>query len=365
MQKRFINYKASVDSFPLGEQHLGVFKPGRFNGFDVMETIDNISLSFTHSGKIVKADANGNGIAVYGVVITPTGTVIHQEDSIQVNLPANTKPPTGEPQFRTFILICEHNYQAVKGGVQASYYLVANPEGGKDPIPLPDNRSQVILGVVTKDYYTNALTYTKTLVPILGDQSAQDIYNLVKPFIEIPAATVLPDFRAIAKDFIKLNQPRSIITPTFDIGGGGNLNTWQQIPYTQWVIEQSRHNIPNHTVYYRRVRNGGGGDFVDIEIKAPNISSGELAWTWGNVNIIHVGFMNNQNKGGPLYAPFELRTDLTLEGTEPLTRIQRFQIHEAAGPVQEVSMRIVIQNVNIIEPPDNTPPGAGEFDIIS
>ena len=356
MQKRFTNYKASIESFPLGEQNVGVFKPGRFNGFDIMTTPDNINLTFTHSGKIIKTDSNGNGSQVFGVLITPTGTIIHEDGPITLTQPANTKPPQGEEQFRTFILVCEHKYQAVKGGVPATYFLVANPDSGKLPIALPDNKSQVILGVVTKDYYTNVLTYTKSLVPILGDQTPEDIYNVVKPFIDIPAATTLPDFRAIAKEFIKLNQPRTIITPTFDVGdGNGGINTWQQIPYSQWVGELSKHNILNHTVYYRRVRDGDGRDFIDIEIKALDISSGELPWTWGSVNIIHVGFMNNQNIGHPLYAPYELRSDLTLEGTEPFTSIQRFQIQEAGGTVQEVSMRIVIQNWNIIEPPIGIP----------
>jgi len=356
MQKRFTNYKASIESFPLGEQNVGIFKPGRFNGFDIMTTQDNISLIFTHSGKIVKTDSDGDGTQVFGVLLTPTGTIVHEDGPITLTPPANTRPPQGEEQFRTFILVCEHKYQAVKGGVPATYFLVANPASGKLPIALPDSKSQVILGVVTKDYNTNILTYTKSLVPILGDQTPEDIYNVIKPFIEIPAATVLPDFRAIAKEFIKLNQPRTIITPTFDLGSNsGSINTWQQIPYSQWVGEQAKHNILNHTVYYRRVRDGDHKDFIDIEIIASNISSGELPWTWGNVNIIHVGFMNNQNMGHPLLAPQELRADLTLEGTIPSTRIQRFQIEERGGSTQEASMRIVIQNVNIIEPPIGIP----------
>ena len=364
MQKRFINYKASVDSFPLGEQHLGVFKPGRFNGFDVMETIDNISLSFTHSGKIVKADANGNGIAVYGVVITPTGTVIHQEDSIQVNLPANTNPPTGEPQFRTFILICEHNYQAVKGGVQASYYLVANPEGGKDPIPLPDNRSQVILGVVTKDYYTNALTYTKSLVPILGDQSAQDIYNLVKPFITIPTVEELPDVYQMIKDTLIMNQPRTIITGTFDIADDASGNNWTGLPYNSFLGDSPGHNLKNHTVKWKQTRVGSGNSFLDVEIATDENHdyNTELIWEWDNIRLIGLNFMNNPNAGQPLWAPIEVRDPTLVEGSIPGGSIKRFQLGELRSSTQVCSLRLSVINKYVGK---IIPPEVIDFDIIS
>lgn len=347
VQKRFINYKASVDSFPLGEQHLGVFKPGRYNGFDEMVAVDNQTLDIKHEGKITKSDADGTGVNLYGVLITPTGTVIHQEGKISVNLPTNSAPPFEEEQKRTFILICEHNYQAVKGGVEASYFLIANPDSGTEPIELPNNRSQVILGVITKNYHNNSLSYVPSRVPNLGDQDARDIYDKIKEFISIPEAEALPDFDAIAKKWVEANKPKVIVTGAFDTGNGPDSTTeWQSLGYTQYVIN-NLHNVKGHQVHWRRVKINKGQDFIDIEV-VRNLTHTGTPWEAGAGQVQSALILNESNAGGVLYQVEEVTNHQ--ESGPNGKKVFRFKLQETGGSTQRNQLKIVLYNINTVTP---------------
>jgi len=38
-QKRFINYKDQIKSFDLVEKNIGIFKPGKYSGFDTISSV--------------------------------------------------------------------------------------------------------------------------------------------------------------------------------------------------------------------------------------------------------------------------------------------------------------------------------------
>lgn len=350
-QKRFTNYKASVESFPLGEEKIGLFKPGRYNGFDVMTTNDNITLNISHAGIITKSDPLGNAINVYGALITPTGLVIHQEGDIQVNLPPTSPPTDDQPKKRKYILVCEHNYQAVKGGVPASYFIIANPEFG-DGIPeLGDKTTQVILGIITRNYDTNELTYEKKQAPLLADRTPLELYNLIKEFIQIPQGTELPDIEGMITRAIEKNKPKVIVTPPFDIGesaGQFSLSQWETLYFDKYVDIHGGHNLDKHAIRVKQTRIGTANAYIDIEL-TPHQGMGaeDIRWTWENTRVLSVGWVNDPDQGARTAPPLEIRGNV--EGSQPGTLAKRFQVLEYAQETNRTALKIVIEHKGVIK----------------
>lgn len=336
-QKRFTTYKAAVESFPLGEQHVGIFKPGRYNGYDSMTTSDNITLTIAHTGIIKKTDPLGNQVGLYGVAIMPTGVIIHEEGPLTINLPSVSDPLIEEPQTRKFALVIEHNYQQVKGGVKANYLIIAGEPGTTVPA-LTNPKSQILLGVITKDYTNNTLTYKKQVNHILGDMSNLELFRLIEPYIPNPE---LPDIEQTILTLIKANKPRLIITPEFDIAESTSLSNWTTIPYTENPNQQPGHNLPNHTVEVRQVRVSTGNSYLDISIAN---SGNNVSWEWGTSQMIGFNTINTQDQGAHVLEPLEIKeTNVTGPG-----KVRRWQMRETASSVQKVSLRVTLQHTSML-----------------
>lgn len=351
VQKRFTNYKAPTESFPLGEQHIGILKPGRYNGFDTLETADNINLIIGHSGRIIKGQPDGTSINDYGTLITPTGLVIHEEGPINVAMPSNTGKGS-EYAIRKFILICEHNYQAVQGGVPASYFIVGNPFFGEELPALPNPTSQVILGIITREYGTTAsFKYEKVQAPILSDRTAQELYNIVEPFIKIPTIEELPDVRQMMKDMILKNRDRSIITGTFDIAGPDI--PWSTLSFSDFLGNDPGHNLENHIVRWRHTRTSSGSAFVDVQMgtNEKHDYRTELIWQWENVRLMDVVLMNDPGAGPLIYAVQEIRDDTLFDPGMNNATIKRFYVGEEVNSTQVCSLRLAIQNKYVAKIP--------------
>ena len=73
--KVFTQFRDPVNSYPLGEMNLGVFRPGRYSGFDTM-TGSSLSINITHSGRIKKSSPTVGGViteTIFGTLIMPSG----------------------------------------------------------------------------------------------------------------------------------------------------------------------------------------------------------------------------------------------------------------------------------------------------
>ena len=81
-QKVFISYKDQILSFPLVEKHMGILKSGRYSGFDTMSSVNNLIIRVNHLSTIKKTVENGTQVENFGSYITPTGTIIHQDGTI-------------------------------------------------------------------------------------------------------------------------------------------------------------------------------------------------------------------------------------------------------------------------------------------
>lgn len=350
-QKRFTTYKASVESFPLGEANVGILKPGRYNGFDSMSTSDNISVTISHTGLVPKTDTN-NAQVVFGALFMPTGIVIHEDESVILNMPSTSSPGAGDPTTRNFLVVCEHNYQQVKGGVEANYLIIANPTFGTGVPSLTNPATQVAIGVITKDYSAGTLSYAKKVNPIAGDMTDLELYKLIEKYIP---KVELPDFDKIVQDYILANQPRTIITPTFDLADDSSIPNWTTVTKVNTVGQQPGHDLESHIVTVKQTRLGSGNAALDVDIKNDGASS---SWEWGNAEIIGLHFLNNQDTGQPLWAPLEIRNKVV---TSNGGSVRRFQLGEGNSGFQQASLRIVLKNNQVLSPTGSGGTSGQEF----
>lgn len=186
MQRRFTNYKDPVNSFPLGEMTIGLFKPGRYNGFDTMSIVGGLTITLDHDGvdNVEKTLINGTPIN-FGALKMPSGTVIHEDEPLEFVIDTNA----GNTNIRRDLIICEHEYIEVVGGVEATYLIIKGDNLGNMP-ELPNPSKQIIMGYLEiPALATDAtgFTWNPTPVPLLGDQTIEKLWQLLSE--ELPVAS--------------------------------------------------------------------------------------------------------------------------------------------------------------------------------
>lgn len=186
-QKLFTTFRAAVESFPLGEQNIGLLKPGRYNGYDVMNSLGGLSIEIAHSGFIPKTLKTGTPDNLFGALLMPTGIIIHDTDKPNLSVAHNS----GNPNKRTDFVICEHEYQAVQGGTPANYSIVQGPNDGSLPI-LPNPEKQVLIGrieIKANGYQYNDLTYYVEKTPLPGDLTYDTLTQIINESVNISDAS--------------------------------------------------------------------------------------------------------------------------------------------------------------------------------
>lgn len=181
MQKRYTTYKASVESFPLGQQNIGLIKPGRFNGFDIFASEGALSISLNHSGQIRKTLTTGVAENLFGALVMPTGIIIHDTDQVLLNIGTNV----GNANLRTDLIICEHNYAEIQGGTVATYTVVQGANDGSVPV-LPNATKQIVIGKVEVLPEGNTfadLVYIIEPAPLPGDMDPATLYDYINQLI--------------------------------------------------------------------------------------------------------------------------------------------------------------------------------------
>lgn len=180
-QKIFTKFRDPVNSFPLGEMNLGILKPGRYSGFDVMTEITGLNVRISHQERIKKTTIALSEIT-FGNALTPNGSIVHYETNggdLGISLTLDTN--VGNANVRYDYLVCEHEYIEVVGGQPAVFFIQKGPNDGELP-ELPNPEKQVILGTFTitaGGYQFSDITYTKATVPLLGDAEISEFINLI------------------------------------------------------------------------------------------------------------------------------------------------------------------------------------------
>lgn len=176
--KVFTNFRAPVNSYPLGEMNLGLMRPGRYSGFDVM-TGASLSIKIGHSGIIKKSSPSVSGTiseTIFGALFMPNGCTIQNETEPGEGVDFIIDNNTGNANPRHDLLVCEHEYVQVEGGIVPVYLVQKGANDGSTPaLAIP--KKQVIIGIITIAPNGNsfgALTYVKSPVPIPGDNTNQE-----------------------------------------------------------------------------------------------------------------------------------------------------------------------------------------------
>lgn len=182
--KVFTQFRAPVNSYPLGEMNVGPLAPGRYSGFDIM-TGTTLSINIGHSNRIKKSSPSVGGVIseiVFGALLMPNGCTIHVEDTGESDgLDFNIDSNTGNANPRYDLVVCEHEYIQTAGGVAPLFFIQKGANDGLVPaLAIP--KKQVIIGIIKSEPNGNSfaqLTYTKSAVPNLGDSTIQEILNVL------------------------------------------------------------------------------------------------------------------------------------------------------------------------------------------
>lgn len=185
-KKLFTTFKAAVDSFPQGEQNVGLLKPGRYSGFDNIITRGALDISITHSGLIKKTGKDNNYAPNFGALMFGTGLILHDDDHIELTIASNS----GNASPRVDYIIAENTYQEVQGGTPIIYSVIQGPAGGGEPT-LPNPQKQVLIGriiIAANGYLFTNLTYEPSRTPLPGDLTYAALTTIINQVVNIPVA---------------------------------------------------------------------------------------------------------------------------------------------------------------------------------
>lgn len=185
-KKLFTTFKAAVDSFPQGEQNVGLLKPGRYSGFDNIITRGALDISITHSGLVKKTGKDNNYAPNFGALMFGTGSILHDDDHVELTIASNS----GNVNPRTDYIIAENTYQEVQGGTPIIYSVIQGPSNGDEPT-LPNPQKQVLIGkviITANGYLFTNLIYEPAKTPLPGDLTYAALTTIINQVVNIPVA---------------------------------------------------------------------------------------------------------------------------------------------------------------------------------
>lgn len=92
LQKTFTDHRALVLSYELREAMLGIIHPGLYCGFDgITKTSTGFRITHDRTG-VIKNKEDWKLSKPVGVYVTNFGTIVHEEDPIDMVIPGETKP---------------------------------------------------------------------------------------------------------------------------------------------------------------------------------------------------------------------------------------------------------------------------------
>lgn len=170
-QERYWNKFADDDTFELSSWLNGILISGRYAGFDaVLNSGMDLVLDHETTGHS-QVNRNGSFVAKKGIMVSNQGTVI--KDDSEITLPIST---TGVNEKRIDLIVINHSYADVSGGVQATYSVIEGSSSSTSPetpsvITL---ESQTIIGELhlpenCTDLNQSEVYYYQSNVPTIGN----------------------------------------------------------------------------------------------------------------------------------------------------------------------------------------------------
>jgi hypothetical protein len=180
IDKVFTKFRDPVNSYPLGEMTLGMAKPGRYSGFDVLEERTGLEIKINHGGLLKKSSVSESDIVTeitFGCLLTPNGSVIHNENNgVDNGVDLTIDHNIGNANIRYDLVVCEHEYIQVVGGQPPSYFIQKGNNLGDVPV-LANPEKQIVIGVISitgEGYQFTDLSYIKSAIPLPGDSDISD-----------------------------------------------------------------------------------------------------------------------------------------------------------------------------------------------
>lgn len=290
MLKVFTKFRDPVNSYPLGEMQVGVNRPGRYSGFDVMTQVLGLEVNINHSGNIKKASANTEDEIIeitFGAILTPNGSVVHHENTDEetgLNFTLENNVGNDNPRFD--YLICEHEYIQVVGGVDPTFFIQQGPNDGELPV-LANPEKQIIVGIfeiAPEGYLYTDVQYNPVVPSLPGDMTPQQIFNLIQELVAVPDASTTvkgiieiatgPEAAELASGILALT-PLSLLSvvPTTTAPG----------LFRRYTDDQVRTNTPGASPYHGSITSdqlrkyGGIRDIVNHitnSVTIPDIYNG-------------------------------------------------------------------------------------------
>lgn len=171
-------YQAYIESFPLSTERVGIFKPGRYCGYDTIIPRTGVGagihLTLTHQLTGIAASGSDNELeAVSGVLISPHGTIIKTTDEIPLTVSSS---PTDN---KIYLVYMEFVWESEYPGGTPFVSLQLCPLAGGEDCQLSVPRIQVLIGklrVAAGATDISGVTYTYERVPSLGGASILENY---------------------------------------------------------------------------------------------------------------------------------------------------------------------------------------------
>lgn len=178
--KVFTQFKDYANSYPLGEQSIGILKPGRYSGFSYI-TGTTLNIRLKHSNTIKKSSPVVSGTItekVFGSLFMPNGCTIHVEDtSVDEGIPLTIENNIGNTSSRFDLIVAEHEYVNNQGGQPPVIFIQKGPAGGVKPV-LANPKKQIIIGtieIIPNGSSFSSLVYTRSPVPTLGEETFNEM----------------------------------------------------------------------------------------------------------------------------------------------------------------------------------------------
>lgn len=173
--KQFTSYQAPVDSFPLSEARIGLFKAGRYTGFDIISpgpAGPGIPITLGHSVSTLPYIKSNNSFGPkHGTLLTTQGVVLKTDESFNLTISPN---PSGE--VRLDIIFCQYTWSDNIMGGSTEIGVIEGVPGMVST--LTDPARQFIIGYVKVPTGAtfNSLTYTPAVTPLPGGGKITDYY---------------------------------------------------------------------------------------------------------------------------------------------------------------------------------------------
>lgn len=170
-QKRFFNFKHSLQSNEFNFWLLGILAPGRYVGFDAFANVSGLNFDLVHTTTGIEQTLEDlTQTDPTGVVLSKSGCVVQEDAAISLSCTTNA----ANGSIRTDVVVMTYEDVNVIGGQAATYSVIRGTDGTSAEPALTNPETQVKIGTITipaNAANLSGATYSPAQCPLLGGHS--------------------------------------------------------------------------------------------------------------------------------------------------------------------------------------------------